>query len=84
MYLRPQTIGEACTALASGPASLLSGGTDFYPALGERRPPDRIVDLSRVHELRGIAIDREHVRIGATTTWTALSAADLPPCFDGL
>lgn len=70
MYLRPQNLNEACAALASGPAAILSGGTDFFPALGDRPAPERILDLSRLASLRGVTVDPDAVRIGAATTWT--------------
>lgn len=84
MYLRPRTVGEACEALAAGPAAILSGGTDFYPTLGERPRPPRILDISAVDGIDTIEQDGDHVAIGARTTWSALVRADLPPCFDGL
>lgn len=84
MYLQPRTIQEACLSLAEAPAAILAGGTDVYPALGDRRPHNRVLDVSRVADLRGVARDDQHVRIGAGTTWTDLIAADLPACFDGL
>lgn len=84
MYLRPRTIQEACGALAEAPAAILSGGTDFYPALGDRPRPARILDLSAVEGLAAIAVTGTHVAIGARATWSAVAAAALPPGFDML
>lgn len=84
MYLRPHTLLDACEALAAAPAVVLAGGTDFYPALGDRPPPARIVDISRVAGLSGIDRRADHVRIGAGTAWSRIVSADLPPCLEAL
>jgi CO/xanthine dehydrogenase FAD-binding subunit len=90
-YYRPETLDEACAFLHSSHAStkLLAGGTDYYPAQIGRlsrdiRHPERILDLSAVAALRGIADRGDHWWIGATTTWSDIIAADLPPLFDAL
>ena len=84
MYLRPTSLAEAVSALASGDAQILAGGTDFYPALGERLARGKIVDVTRLRELRGILVDDENFRIGGLTTWTDVIGAPLPRCFDAL
>jgi CO/xanthine dehydrogenase FAD-binding subunit len=72
------------TLLASGPASILSGGTDFYPALGDRVIRDKVVDISGLGNLRGVSTEAEYIRIGGLTTWTEIIRTPLPPCFDAL
>jgi len=72
------------TLLASGPARILSGGTDFYPALGDRVIRDKVVDISGLDNLRGISTEAEYIRIGGLTTWTKIIQTPLPPCFDAL
>jgi CO/xanthine dehydrogenase FAD-binding subunit len=62
----------------------LSGGTDFYPALGERPISSPVVDISGVAELRGVSIGADEIRIGGLTTWTEILRAPLPRCFDAL
>jgi CO/xanthine dehydrogenase FAD-binding subunit len=84
MYLRPSTLSEACEVLAQRPAQILSGGTDVFPALIDRPPPDAVLDISAIDELRGIEQDKGSIRIGARTTWSDLARADLPPAFDAL
>jgi hypothetical protein len=84
MYLRPSTLSEACEALAQRPAQILSGGTDVYPALVDRPAPDAVLDISGLHELRGISHRDGEIRIGARTTWSDLASAELPPAFDAL
>jgi CO/xanthine dehydrogenase FAD-binding subunit len=84
MYLRPRTLDEACEALAASPMRILAGGTDVFPSLGDGPQLEAILDISRLGDLEGIAIGSSEVRIGARTTWTALSRASLPPCFGAL
>jgi CO/xanthine dehydrogenase FAD-binding subunit len=84
LYLKPKTLDEAVTLLAAGGGQILAGGTDFYPALGERLPQGTIVDVSAVREFRGISIGADHVRIGGLTTWTDIIRAPLLSCFDAL
>ena len=84
MYFRPRTLEEAVHTLARHGGQVLSGGTDFFPALGERPISTPIVDVSAVGELRGISIQHDHIRIGGLTTWTGVIRSPLPSCFDAL
>jgi len=83
-YARPTRVDEALKVLAQGGYTVLAGGTDHYPARVGRTPQEDILDLTAIRELRGIAERRDHWRIGATTTWTGLIEAKLPPLFDCL
>ena len=82
-YLRPHRLDEALQALAR-PLSVLAGGTDFYPARVGRSIDEDILDITAIAELRGISVTDSGWRLGATTTWSELVEADLPPLFDGL
>lgn len=84
MYSRPKTLDAAVHVLAQDGGQILSGGTDFFPALGDRPAPDRVVDVSRLAEIKGITVEADHIRIGGLTTWSELIATPLPRCFDGL
>ena len=84
MYLRPKTLGEAILHLRTPSIQVLSGGTDFYPALGERVPLKPVLDISGLQELRGITGDANYIRIGGLTSWTDIIRAELPRCFDAL
>ncbi len=84
MYFRPGTVDEAVQMLAAQPARVLSGGTDFFPSLGDQPAVGPILDLSRVHEIRGIVVEPDVTRIGGLTTWTDVVVAPLPRCFDAL
>lgn len=73
-YLAPTTVPDAVRLLQADPdAHLLAGGTDLLVQFhaGIRRP-SAFVDLKRIPELIGIAIDGHGARIGAATP-----AADL-------
>lgn len=83
-FAQPKAIEEALSLLASDNWSILSGGTDFYPALGDKQPQGNILDLSRLHTLSQITQDNEHWIIGARVTWTDIIKADLPAAFDAL
>jgi CO/xanthine dehydrogenase FAD-binding subunit len=83
-YLRPTSQSEALAALAQGGLTVLAGGTDYYPSRVGKALTDDILDLSAIAGLRGIGEEAQHWRIGATTSWSELIAAELPPLFDGL
>lgn len=84
LYLKPKTLDEAVSLLGSSGGQILAGGTDFYPALGDRLPASRVIDISALGEIRGISTESEHVRIGGLTTWSDLIRAPLPRGFDAL
>ncbi len=84
MYSRPKTLDGAVHVLAQDGGQILSGGTDFFPALGDRPAPDRVIDISGLTEIIGIRVEPDHIRIGGLTTWSQLIATPLPRCFDGL
>jgi CO/xanthine dehydrogenase FAD-binding subunit len=83
-YLRPAKLEEALEALAAAPRTILAGGTDHYPARVGRDAGEDILDLTALASLKGISRIRDGWRIGATTTWTELIEARLPPLFDAL
>ena len=83
-YARPTRIDDALKFVARGGYSVLAGGTDYYPARVGRLTDEDVLDVTALAELRGIARKRDHWRIGATTTWTELIEAKLPPLFDCL
>ena len=83
-FERPQSIAEAARLLASGPWAVLAGGTDLYPAHVGRPIAAPLLDITAVAALRGIRSDDRGWAIGATTTWTNVVRADLPPLFDAL
>ena len=66
------------------PHTVLAGGTDFYPARVGRAIEEDVLDIGAIAVLRGISSVSGGWRLGATTTWSELLEADLPPLFDGL
>ncbi len=70
----PRVLAEAYAILADAPARPIAGGTDLMVALtGELgEPPERILDLWHLDELRGIALDGDAVTLGALTTYTEI------------
>lgn len=84
LYLRPKTLDEAVSLLASTGGQILAGGTDFYPALGDRQPVGRVIDITLLREIRGVTFEPDSIRIGGLTTWTDILRTPLPRCFNAL
>jgi carbon-monoxide dehydrogenase medium subunit len=79
-YHRPRSVPEAVALLASlGEDALpLAGGHSLIPIMKTRlAAPEHLVDLRGVAGLGGIALDGDHVRIGAMTTQHGLIASGL-------
>lgn len=74
----PSTLPEAFAALADStaeaPITPIAGGTDVMVRItGEiGDPPERMIDLWHLAELRGIAVAGEAVELGALTTYTEI------------
>jgi CO/xanthine dehydrogenase FAD-binding subunit len=84
LYFRPNSLQEALNVLADTRATVLAGGTDVFPSLGDRPLSGPVLDISGLAEIRGIQFTAEHIVFGARTTWTEVIAASLPRGFDGL
>lgn len=84
-YQSPKNLDEAVEILATGEWKILSGGTDYYPGLGDQLPDGNILDVSQVDVLREIILREDGSwLIGACATWTDIIKANLPTAFDGL
>jgi xanthine dehydrogenase small subunit len=74
----PASLAEAFAVLAASAAddqiTPIAGGTDVMVRItGEiGEPPRRMIDLSRLDELRGIGVDGDAVVLGALTTYTEI------------
>jgi xanthine dehydrogenase small subunit len=71
----PHSLAQAYELLGGDPAPApIAGGTDLMVQItGElREPPERMIDLSRLDELRGIALEGRAVVLGALTTYTEI------------
>lgn len=83
-YHRPDTLDDALALLTKSPVMLAAGCTDLFPATESQELPGAVLDLTGIANLRGVMKTSEGWRLGATTTWSDLIAADLPPAFDML
>ncbi|CAN7177053.1 FAD binding domain-containing protein [Knoellia sp. LjRoot47] len=78
-YLAPTSVADALAALeeAGDDAKVLAGGQSLLPILRMRlNAPEKVIDLGRIEELRGIREDGDHVVIGAMTTYAEVLASD--------
>ena len=75
----PRKLFEAYERLAAGPTRPIAGGTDVMVAItGELGPiPERMLDLSRIEELRGIELVGGALVVGARTTYTEIRRSAL-------
>ena len=75
----PRHLFEAYERLAAGATRPIAGGTDVMVAItGELGPiPERMLDLSRIRELRGIALEADGLVLGARTTYTEIRRSAL-------
>jgi len=75
----PASLPEAYRLLTGGLLRPMAGGTDLLVQitgeLGE--PPRRVLDLWRLDELRGIALDGAALVLGALTTYTEIRRSPL-------
>lgn len=75
----PRHLFEAYERLAAGATRPIAGGTDIMVTItGELGPiPDRMLDLSRIDALRGIALEDGALVLGARTTYTEIRRSAL-------
>jgi len=68
-YEAPQSVAEAVQLIAADPsARVLAGGTDLLVQIRAGvRHPTAFIDIKRIPELLGIAIDSRELRLGAAT-----------------
>lgn len=83
-YLRPDALEPALEALAAGGVTVAAGCTDLFPATERKALPGPVLDITGIDALRQISVGEDGITLGATLTWSAIIAADLPPAFDGL
>ena len=73
-YAAPRALAEALDLLRAGDVTIVAGGTDLMPQShsGKARFGSLLMNVRRIPELAGIALEGETVRIGALTSITAL------------
>ncbi len=76
-YHRPSTLAEAGELFAGAEDPVyLAGGQTLIPTLKQRlRQPSDVIDLSRLVELRGIAVRPAAIEIGAMTRHAEIAAS---------
>lgn len=82
-YARPSSLADALGLLADGQLRVLAGGTDVYPAAAGGALAQDVVDLTAIEGLGAITL-AQGLRIGATTTWSQIAEAPLPPALRAL
>lgn len=79
-YVAPTSVADALAALAEAgdEAKVLAGGQSLLPILRMRlNAPEKVIDLGRIEELKGVTEDGDHLVIGAMTTYADVLASDL-------
>ena len=75
----PRQLSEAYRLLAEGAPRPIAGGTDLMVQitgeLGE--PPERVLDIWHLDELRGIRVEGDALVLGALTTYTDIRRSPL-------
>jgi CO/xanthine dehydrogenase FAD-binding subunit len=75
----PRSLPEAYAVLAGEPHRPVAGGTDLLVQItGEiGEPPDRVLDIWGLDELRGISVEGDTLVLGALTTYTQIRQSPL-------
>jgi CO/xanthine dehydrogenase FAD-binding subunit len=75
----PRSLDEAYAILATAPHRPVAGGTDLMVQLAAdvAEPPERVLDLWHLDELRGIEPADTELVVGALTTFTELRRSSL-------
>lgn len=75
----PRTLAEAYALLAKAPHRPVAGGTDLLVEItGELGdPPERVLDIWHLDELRGIRMESNALMLGALTTYAEMRRSPL-------
>ncbi len=85
-YVKPASVADAVSALATEDAEAISGGQTLIPTLKARlAQPSKLVDLTGIAELKGISVDGATVTVkGATRHVEVETSADVKSAFPAL
>ena len=78
ILVRPESLAEATSLLAARGYTILSGGTDVFPALVDRPPPAAMLDVSHLPEIRGMVKEGLVVLLDAEVVEPLLQAEPRP------
>lgn len=82
---KPGTVAQAAAALGAEDAQPLGGGQTLIPTLKQRlASPSKLVSLTAVAEMQGIAREGDSLRIGGATTHAAVAADGNYPALSAL
>ena len=84
MFSSPKNLGEAVEKLDSRNWTVLAGGTDIFPGIGDHPLTGNVLDISHIKELREIVCGENCWSIGALATWSDIQEKELPPAFNAL
>jgi xanthine dehydrogenase FAD-binding subunit len=79
-FVRPRSLDEALRVLgdATEPITVLAGGTDVIPGMQQNDArfcqTRTVLDIHHLPELRGVREQGEHLRIGATVTFSEIAS----------
>jgi carbon-monoxide dehydrogenase medium subunit len=86
-YVRPKTLADAAAALGEDgvTTAAIAGGQSLMPMLNLRVVlVDRVVDISRLEELKAVRETPDNLQIGALTTHAAIEDGKVPDIHNGL
>ena len=80
----PSNLNEALTILREPELMVVAGGTDYFPALKQRKKHHKILNLFNVREMNKVTSESGGLRIGASVTWSEIIKLQLPAAFNAL
>ena len=77
-FYTPETLDALCRILTETGGRVIAGGTDVIPRMRrDQFQADRLVDISRIADLRFITEEDKEIRIGALTTYADMLSSSL-------
>ena len=77
-FYAPETLDALCRILTETGGRVIAGGTDVIPRMRrDQFQADRLVDISRIADLRFITEEDKEIRIGALTTYADMLSSSL-------
>lgn len=74
----PKTLDEALGIIKTVQGSVIAGGTDVIPQMGDGRfVADNLIDISYLEDMRFIRKEADTLTIGALTTYSSIIQSDL-------